>query len=294
MGSAWVGHLIELASLPLFLWCWLELRARRRSEHMELLVTVLYGWLLETLDMWIFGTYRYQEATWWWVGHVPLYIPLLWAVIIHSSMELSDRSGLPRWARPFLDGLLAVLIDLAIDAIAIRLKLWFWGIPLNQGWFGVPAGNLCAWMWVAAWYGATMRLVRERIEMGEPRWHRLLVPVTAYVGLFSSLFLIGATGQLLGWTDQNQRLWIFAGHVAVFLGIVVAAMRQRSRVLPDAPPVPASFVWNRWLMHASFLTLLLVTGVWQHAHVLVAVSLTAMAVEWLVQLATAVGGGASR
>lgn len=283
MSSAWIGHLVELASLPLFGWCWFELRVRRQSGHVELLVTVFYGWFLETLDMWIFGTYYYEPATWWWAGRVPLYIPLLWAVIIHSSMELSDRSRLPRWSRPFLDGLLAVLIDLAIDAIAIRLKLWRWNIPLNQGWFGVPAGNLCAWMWVAAWYGATTRLVRERIEQGEPRWHRLLVPVTAYVGLFSALFLIGATGQLLGWHDQNQRLWIFAGHVAVFLWIVWIAARQREPASPEALPVPSSLFWNRWLMHASFFTLLVVTGLWRQTPTLLAVSLTAMLVEWLIQ-----------
>jgi len=160
----WAGHLIEVASLFLFGWCWVEGRRQGKGLHVELLVAVGYGCLLEIMDMWVFRSYHYGQLTWMWIGHVPLYIPLLWATIIHSSMAMSDRAGLPDWAKPFTDGLFAVLIDLAIDAIAIRLGLWQWGIPVSEGWYGVPAGNLCAWMWVAACYGWTTRLVRNRIE----------------------------------------------------------------------------------------------------------------------------------
>ena len=279
----WLGHVIEAASLILFGWCWLEARAQRRGLHVELGIAVLYGWLLETLDMWIFGTYHYGPLTWWWVGHVPVYIPLLWATIIHSFMALSDQSGLPSWARPFLDGVLAVLIDLAIDAIAIRLGLWQWRIPLNEGWFGVPAGNLCAWMWVAAWYGGVTRLVRRRIEeCSEPRWHRWLVPPFAYTGLFGSLFLIGTSGQWLGLTEQNERLWLFAGHLAVFLAVVVAAAR-RAPALRSGPAILRSLVWNRWLMHGSFLILLVASGAWRVTPWLLAVSGLSLAAEGWAQ-----------
>ena len=276
----WVGHLIEVASVILFGWCWIEARTERRGAHVELLVAVGYGWLLETLDMWIFGTYHYGPMTWWWAAHVPLYIPLLWAAIMHSSMALSDRAQLPRWARPFLDGLLAVLIDLAVDAIAIRLGLWHWKIPLNEGWFGVPAGNLCAWMWVAAWYGGITRLVRERIESrGEPQWHRALVPLFAYTGLFCSLFLLGATGQLLGLTGQNERLWLFAAHGLGFLAVVMFASCAPATASPQTLLLP-SLTINRWLMHGSFFLLLWASGIWRQIPVLVAVSLLSMTVEW--------------
>ncbi len=275
----WLGHAIEIASLGLFGWCWWDLRRGGQAEHLELLVAVAYGVVLELMDMWVFGTYHYGPGTWWWVGHVPLYIPLLWATIIHSSMALTDRAGLPPWARPFLDGLLAVLIDLAIDAIAIRLGLWSWGIPLDQGWFGVPAGNLCAWMWVAVWYSAATRTVRERIAQGEPRWHRALVPVVAYTGLFMCLMLVGLTGRLAGLESHNERLWMFAAHAAGFLGLVAAARRGAR----SGQPTALSLAVNRWLMHGSFFVLLLTTGLWRTVPALTAVSAGAMGLEWWVQ-----------
>lgn len=277
---AWLGHLIEVASVGLFGWVGLDLYRRRRQEHIELLIAALYGWLLETLDMRVFGTYHYGSVTWWWVGDVPVYIPLLWATIMHSSMALSDRAGLPVAVRPFLDGLLAVLIDLAIDAVAIRVGLWSWRIPLDAGWFGVPAGNLCAWMWVAAWYGGVTRLVRGRIDRrASPGWHRLLVPPVAYAGLFGCLFLIGASGWLLGLTDQNARLWIFAAHAAAFTAVVALARRSGGADGVRPHSIPASLTWNRWLMHGSFALVLALSGIWTLVPALVAVSAGAMGLE---------------
>ena len=46
----WVGHLIEIASLGLFGWVWYDLRRQGRGEHVELLVAVAYGWILEELE----------------------------------------------------------------------------------------------------------------------------------------------------------------------------------------------------------------------------------------------------
>ena len=180
------------------------------------------------------------------------------------------------WARPWLDGLLAVLIDLSVDAIAIRVGLWHWNIGLHEGWFGVPSGNLCAWMWVAFWYSAVTRLVRARIARGEPGWHRWLVPTVAYTGLFASLYTIGITGAALGLKTQNQKLWYFAVHLVVFLAVVTIAWRHRR---PDASSVLRSFVWNRWLIHAVFFAVLVCTGMWRREPALIAVSLGSMAIE---------------
>jgi hypothetical protein len=272
----WLGHAIELSAMALFAWCWIETRRCQLSMASELVVAVAYGWLLEVLDMLIFGTYHYGPGTWWWLADVPLYIPLLWATIVHSSMAISDRAGLPVWARPWLDGLLAVLIDLSVDAIAIRVGLWHWNIGLHEGWFGVPSGNLCAWMWVAFWYSAVTRLVRARIARGEPIWHRWLIPIVAYTGLFASLYAIGITGAALGLKTPDQKLWYFAVHVAVFLIVVAIAWRHRR---PDGSPVLRSFAWNRRLIHAAFFAVLVGAGLWRHEPALIAVSLGAMAIE---------------
>lgn len=278
-----LGHLIEVASFFLFGWCWIQLCRRKNGEGEELLVAVCYGWLLEIADMMIFGTYHYAPVTWFWLGSVPVYIPLLWAVIMHSSMAMSDQSALPLWARPFLDGLLAVLIDLAIDAIAIRLGLWSWKIRLDEGWFGVPPGNLCAWMFVAAWYGGVLRLVRYRAQkQNEPSWHRWLVPVVAYAGLCACLLMLGFLEQAFGLKTQQQRLWLFALQAALFL-LVVAWAGFRRKMHPGASDVPSSLNINRWLMHASFFLLLWISGIAWKTPGLIGVSLGAMVLECAAQ-----------
>lgn len=279
----WLGHGLELGALGLFIWCWTEVRSRGGALQHELLIAVLYGWLLEALDMWIFGSYHYGSVTWWWVGHVPLYIPLLWAIILHSSMVLSDRVGLAPWARPFLDGLLAVLMDLAIDAVAIRVGLWHWNIRLDEGWFGVPAGNLCAWMWVATWYGGLTRLVRGRIRhRGEPRWHYGLIPPLAFAGLFMSLSLTGLIGHWVGLDTPTERLWLFAIQLLLFL-LVVGYARLRLQRAPDAGRIPVSFSSARWIMHGSFCLILWFSAVWRQVPVLAAISGVALIVEWWAQ-----------
>ena len=280
---SWIGHALEVASVIMFGWCWLETRRFRAGWHTELAVAFYYGCVLEILDMRVFGTYHYGRLTWWWVGELPLYIPLLWAIILHSSMVLSDRSGLPPWARPFLDALLAVLIDLAIDAIAVRVGLWNWGISLHEGWFGVPAGNLYAWMWVATWYSAITRLVRRRIATrNEPRWHQFLVPVVAYTGLLMTLILIGSLARWLGLERPNERLWLFAAHLLVFAAIVVRAARSRSRQA-SGQGVARSLLISRWIMHLSFVMILMVGGIWRQTPALMVVCLMALAAEGSAQ-----------
>jgi hypothetical protein len=281
----WLGHAIEVVALALFMWVWMQAVRGDRARHQsalrrELAVALAYGWLLEALDMWFFGTYHYGRLVWWWLGDVPIYIPLLWAVIVHSSMALSDRAGVVGWARPVLDGLLAVLIDLGVDAIAIRLGLWQWRIELHEGWFGVPAGNLCAWMWVAFWYSLGTRLVRRAVARGATPWLSAAVPPVAYAGLFVSLTTLGAVGSWLGLETADQRLGTFAVHVVGFMAVLAAALRQGRR---PGSPVPPSLVWTRWLIHGAFLILLLATGMHRRVPGLAAVTVAGLVLEWAVQ-----------
>lgn len=60
-----------------------------------------------------------------------------------------------------------MLLDLSLDAIAIRRGYWQWNFPLNAGWFGVPAGNLYAWMFVVFFFFLLCRFVR-RLYVNEP------------------------------------------------------------------------------------------------------------------------------
>jgi hypothetical protein len=209
-----------------------------------------YGLILEELDMRIFKTYSYSPHFFLRLGQVPVAIALLWSVILAGAMAISDRLGLPGWARPFTDALLAVWLDLGLDAIAIRAGFWTWSIPLNEGWFGVPAGNLWAWMWVAFMYSAEARGWR-RLVAARPAWiaGRLLLPVLAYAGLFVAMGAVGQAARLLGLLAQNQRLLVFWAQFALFAAVAAGLARPRPRRRSLEPPV-ARFA----VAHARFLS----------------------------------------
>ncbi|MBI5350712.1 MAG: carotenoid biosynthesis protein, partial [Chloroflexi bacterium] len=60
------------------------------------------------------------------------------------------------------DGLLALNIDLAMDAIAIRLGMWDWGRGFSFQYFGVPYANFWAWFWVVSSFSFGYRLLYQR------------------------------------------------------------------------------------------------------------------------------------
>src|SRR5919202_305559 len=180
------------------------------ARFRELFAAAIFGLLLEEGDIIIFGTYSYNQ-NWISVVFVPIGIGLTWAMIITSAMNFSDALGLPslddprapipanmvdriKWlARgslaPVADAVWAIILDLALDAVAIRLGLWTWKIPLDQGWFGVPYGNFYAWLFVAASFSFFTRLVRWReSERGAAQgWWQLAVPLLAYGGLLAAI-----------------------------------------------------------------------------------------------------------
>jgi hypothetical protein len=66
------------------------------------------------------------------------------------------------------DWILAISLDLAFDAIAIRMGLWTWrGIGPTDGWFGVPAGNFYSWLFVTLAFSSLTRWLRQA-AVGRP------------------------------------------------------------------------------------------------------------------------------
>ncbi len=154
--------LIEIMMVVLFIsalrFAW---RSGGTRALLELLSAVPYGLLLEQGDITIFGSYAYSQLFFIKLGAVPVAIALAWALIITSCMYISDALGIPARVAPVTDATLAIILDLSFDAIAIRQGLWHWNIPLDAGYFGVPAGNFFAWLFVAFSFSAWTRLVRH-------------------------------------------------------------------------------------------------------------------------------------
>src|SRR5947209_839898 len=134
----------------LFCGCLWHAARQDRFRVIELLSAACFGVLLEWLSIRQLQAYHYAQFLVMIDGAL-LCIGLGWAVIIYASMEFASSVQLPQAARPMLVALLALQVDLVLDAVAIRLGLWTWhGVGANEQWFGVPWANFWAWF-IVVW-----------------------------------------------------------------------------------------------------------------------------------------------
>lgn len=292
---------IQLGVFVTFLITAARAAQQSRAQFVELLTAVLFGLLLEQGDILIFGTYRYN-SNWLLLGDVPLAIACTWAMIIVGAMNLSDALGLREaqgWQRehglvglvrwialacvaPMADAVWAILLDLSLDAVAIRIGLWSWTIRLDQGWFGVPWGNFFAWLFVAFWFSFFTRRVRASART-RPRLQVLLqlsVPFLAFGGLVGALVPFVALESTLAVSYQNGVWMIFVAALLIFSGVSFYALRVK-RGASLTPP-------DHWLLavrlaiHAIFLSAIIVTGLVVQLPILLLVALAALTIELLL------------
>jgi len=269
--------LLEIAALGLFaLSMRFAYRTGGRRRLVELLSAVPFGLLLEQGDIAIFGSYAYNQMFSLKVGAVPVAIALVWAMVINSSMFISDAIGIPSRLAPISDATFTILLDLSVDAIAIRQGLWHWNIPLDQGFFGVPAGNFYGWLFVAFGFSAWSRLVRRSVaRRPKTSWLQWLVPFPAYLTLLAAFvpfivvqdtFFGGRTG---GFPPFLLTLFSF--------GFVTARQALRSR---GNVPSPWSMpLLPRLAVHLYFLATGLFLGIFERLPILVGPSLVMLVLE---------------
>ncbi len=120
--------------------------------------TLAYGFFLEEITVYFSGYYIYNNDAWMQIGHTMLAVPFCWTAIMYSVITLIERNpvlgSLKLLEKGMLAGVLAVSIDISIDAIFVAYGLWHW----KEGqWFGVPLANYAAWFMAvggitAVWY----------------------------------------------------------------------------------------------------------------------------------------------
>jgi uncharacterized membrane protein len=238
----------ELMIYLLFAFCFRHARRQGMTNILRLLAGVLYGILLELATLRQLSAYEYGHFL-LMIGDVPLCIGVAWSCIIYSAMEFSDASSLPYWARPILDGLLALNIDLALDAVAIRLGFWSWGQGLKFQYFGVPYANFWAWFLVVFSFSLGYRLLAHR-ENWIVRW---VSPLLALI--------VGLTAIL------GTNVFVFANPLVdykYFLAItlsfaLVAVITMRPRFTRTS--VPGLVFWIPFMTHTFVLIAGLISGV---------------------------------
>lgn len=240
--------LFELIVYSLFLICLRHAWRVGAHKVLQLIAGALFGVLLELATIRQLNAYQYGQFL-IMVLDVPLCIGVAWGSIIYSAMLFSDATTLSYWERPVLDGLLALNIDLAMDAIAIRLGMWDWGRGLSFQYFGVPYANFWAWFWVVSSFSFGYRLFYQRDDwIG--KW---LTPLIAVI-----VGLIGVIGTNAFITFVVP-LEVRGSTVIITLGIAIGLiiyLRPKFHVHAVDPLV----FWVPFISHIYFLVAGFVSG----------------------------------
>ncbi len=282
---------LEIAAAAFFVLAgWLALR-RGRLPFLELLSAAAFGLLLEEGDQLIFETYHYSESWVLAIDRAPIVIGLTWAIIIAGAMRITDALGVRRRYAPFVDSVLAIMLDLAFDAIAIRMGLWTWrDVGLEQGWFGVPAGNFYSWLFVTLGFSLVTRALRDRAS-GRPSldWLQLLVPLPAFVILIAAIVPFAA---VLPFVDPRPGggMVLFLVTFAVFLAVAGYGVLGPDRGRPNGEAVAildlrVAFL-TRLAIHGFFLVALLVMGIAATEPMILVIALVMLAAELPLALLT--------
>ncbi|HEX7172460.1 MAG TPA: carotenoid biosynthesis protein [Candidatus Limnocylindria bacterium] len=276
--------LLEIGAAAFFvIAAWLALR-RGRLPFLELVSAATFGLLLEQGNQIIFETYEYSPDFALAIDRAPLVIGLTWALIIAGAMRVTDALGVRQRYAPVVDSLLAISLDLAFDAVAIRMGLWTWrDIGFERGWFGVPAGNFYAWLFVTWSFSFVTRWLREASHRRAPlEWLQLLVPVPAFGLLLLSLVPFTVLKPFVD-PEPGGGLGLFGISLLAFAAIGAWAVWGTDRGVPNGAgeailDLRLAFA-TRIAIHLVFLGALLWLGLAVSAPMLLLVALILLAAE---------------
>ena len=277
--------LLEVSAATFFIGAALAALRRGRLPFLELVSAAAFGILLEEGDQLVFQTYHYSSDWILTVDRAPVVIGLTWALIIAGAMRLTDALGVRRRYAPFVDAVLAIGLDLAFDAIAIRMGLWTWhGIGLTEGWFGVPAGNFYAWLFVTLGFSVMTRWLRDA-SAGRPAWEwlQLAVPFPAWVLLLAGLVPFSILRPMVD-PHPGGGLWLFGVAMAGFLAISAWGVWGPDRIRPNGEGLAILdlrlALGTRVAIEGFFLAALLIMGGATRVPVLLATAILLLAAEW--------------
>jgi len=134
----------------------------------RLFLLIIAAWLGENSVIHTYGFYEYSPRWSLFIDQVPLFIVLIWPVVILSAYDLATYLGDVRLA------FLIVLADASlIEPIAVQSGLWWWSQP---GFFAIPPIGVLGW----AFFAGLCVVVFERLR---PVWVLVLPPLLVHGAL---------------------------------------------------------------------------------------------------------------
>jgi uncharacterized membrane protein len=259
----------ELVEVAIFVLCLRHARRAGSGAVWQLFAGIVYGILLELVTIRQAHAYYYGQFT-LMVLDVPLAMGIAWGNQIYSVRLFSNATTLPEWARPVLDALLVVYLDLMVDPIATRLGMWHWRFGPQMEYFGVPYANFWGFFWVVCSFSAGLRSLAHR-----PGWiGQWLAPFGAVlVGL---LALILANAIMVSWVPPDIRP--ITAVATLFAGLAMVLI-LRPHVLQPPDPLAGRFLL---ISQGYFLTVGLISGTLLQTPILLAISLLMFSISFYV------------
>ena len=277
--------LIEATASIFFIGAALAALRRGRLPFLELISAATFGILLEEGDQLVFETYHYSADWFLAIDRAPVVIGLTWALIIAGAMRLTDALGVRRRYAPLVDAVLAISLDLAFDAVAIRMGLWTWrGIGPSEGWFGVPAGNFYSWLFVTLAFSTLTRWLRD-VAARRPAlaWLQLAVPLPAFGLLLASIMPFAVLHPILD-PRPGGGMMIFLIVFAIFLAMAGWGVWGPDRGRPNGERLAILdlrlALGTRVAIQGFFLAALVMMGTAWELPVLLVAALVLLGAEW--------------
>ncbi|MBL8997695.1 MAG: carotenoid biosynthesis protein [Gemmatimonadales bacterium] len=188
-----LGTLIPTFGFGLF-YLWRAVRTNRFDAIMFPLVAA-YGIWIEHATVKSTEAYDYPDMllmVWSPPDWIPVAVGVSWAIVVYVAMQATDRMGIAKWQRPFVDGAMAVMIDLVMDPVTSAsvlvpsnststtcmavegdrfggVGMWLWCVPEQHAylWYNVPYSNFIGWFLVVFVASATIRAGRALTRVDE-------------------------------------------------------------------------------------------------------------------------------
>ncbi len=220
--------IIELSSIILFTIYFYH--AKRNFNLKFLFLALLYAFIFENLSLILFadveGGYFYNENFLFFIHKTPLFIILLWSIILYSSYSIIKKIYHSS-SFLFLVPLYVLALDIIMDIVAVQMGLWTWiGFETYNGFFSVPASNYIGWLLTSFFFVLTWEKLRNKGKL------LFIQPFLAY-----SLFVLSILPlHLLKINFFDNNLWmqylvfflLVALFVVLFIFYFVIARRSSS------------------------------------------------------------------
>lgn len=209
--------IVELAVLAFYISCLAYIIKKDKKMIFFFLSTTVYAIIFENLNILLSfgkeGSYYYNKNFKLFFFEVPFFVVFAWSIIMYTSLKMAKALKIVEKSLPFIASLLVLLIDLAIDVVAIRLGYWVWvGYRFDEGYFGVPANNFIGWLLVSF----SFFYLDKKIKVKTNWLKYVLLPVISYL-MFLAMFmpLIALDSVLL--LDKMQEFFVFIVIFVVFI-----------------------------------------------------------------------------